>query len=154
MTRDESLQIVAMILSHWQVQNWSKEEIDVYARAIQHLDAEITTSVVIRSVRELKYAPKIAELHERYYVERRRLRPVVEPVEVKPTPLPQWVKRWICARMLYARFGKERDERRFPEQGDYGDLTRELMPEGAWNDEADKLTDLDIRIAWKEAFKT
>lgn len=152
MTRDESLDVVKMILTHWRVHDWGEEEIDVFAKSIQYLDAEIATSTVITSSKELKFPPRIAEFHERYRTERKRLRPAVDPkAEPEATPLPLWVKRWICARQLYALFGKERDMRRFHEQGDYGDLTQELMPEGAWVEEANGMGDEEVMKKWRKA---
>lgn len=140
-TRQESLEITAMVLTNWRVHDWSKEEIDAFATGIQHLDAEIAVSSVVRASRELKYPPRIAEFLEVYRAERASLRPIIAPPESRPKPLDLWVKRWICARFLYARFGKERDMRRFTDQGDYGDFTQEQMPEGAWVEEAEKLDD-------------
>jgi hypothetical protein len=133
MTRDESLEIVSMIINFWHSnKEWTKEEIDVYARLIQDMDAELTMSALTKAAKEIAYRPAISELRERVRVEKRRLAPTVAPPATKATPLPHWVKRWICARMLYKQFGKDQDLRRFPEQGDWGDLTMEVMPEGAW----------------------
>lgn len=155
MTRDESLQIVSMVLSHWpQGKEWGVDEISAYAQSIQRLDAEIATHTVTRAVQEIKYRPSVAEFLEYYYAERRRLKPVVEPLEEpKATPLPVWVKRWICARLLYDRFGKEKDIRRFPEQGDYGDLTQETMPDGAWEKEAQSMGDEDFYKFFAKAMR-
>lgn len=142
MTRDESLQIVAMILHHWRPkQQWSKEEIDAYAKSIQDMPADLATSAVAQAAKEIAYSPSIAELREYVRLERVRRAPIVAPPQIKQKPIPLWVKRWICARMLYDKFGKERDMRRFAEQGDHGDLTQELMPDDAWLDEANALDD-------------
>ena len=141
MNRDESLQIVAMILAHWRPKReWSKDEISAYASSIQDMPAELTTSAVARAAKEIAYPPSIAELREYVRMERVRRAPVVAAPEPSVgQPLPFWVKRWICARMLYERFGKPRDLRRFPEQGDAGDLTQELMPGDAWIEEANSM---------------
>lgn len=152
MTRDDSLSIVQMILAHWHGREWTKEEIDVYARSIQDMDASLTTSAVARAAKEIRYRPSIAELREYVRAERNRLAPAVRPLEPpEPTPIPLWVKRWICARMLYEQFGRERDMRRFPEQGDFGDLTREVMPENEWLEEANSLTEAQFRKAFQKA---
>lgn len=155
MTRDESLQVVEMILSHWHSnREWTKEEIDVYARLIQDMDIELTMSAVIKAAKEIAYRPSISELRERVRAEKRRLAPAVEPLEAKLTPLPHWVKRWICARMLYKQFGKEQDLRRFPEQGDWGDLTMEVMPEGAWEKEAASMSDEQFSTVFAKLLRT
>lgn len=154
MTRDESLELVGMILSHWRITNWSKEEIDVYARLIQDMDVELTTHCVIKAAKETPYPPKVSELRERVRVEKKRLAPTVIVEDSKPTPLPTWVKRWICARLLYDKFGKTRDLRRFPEQGDYGDPTQEVMPEGVWQAEAETLSDEHFAKSFKAILRS
>lgn len=155
MTRDESLTIVSMVISHWHTsKEWSKEEMDVYARMVQDLDVEVTMSAVIRASKEIKYRPSIAELREYVRAEKKRLEPTVAPIETRPVPIPQWVRRWICARLLYARFGKERDDRRFSEQGDFGDLTREVMPDGQWEAEANSIDEGALGDAFKTMFRT
>lgn len=152
MTREESLEIVSMILTLWpQEKEWSKEEIDAYARSIQQLNAELATHAILKAVTETRYRPRPADLYERVRTERRKLAPTVEPKEDPiGKPLPFWVKRWICARMLYAQFGKDRDMRRFPEEGDFGDLTQEVMPEGAWTEEANSLDDRGAHEAFQK----
>jgi len=139
-----------MILTSWHGKEWTKEEIDVYARLIQDMDAEITTHAVIKAAKEMQYRPSVAELRERVRVEKRRLAPAVAPVETETTPLPEWVRRWICARLLFKQFGKPRDLRRFPEQGDFGDLTQEVMPEGAWTKEANSMEERGFYEAFRK----
>lgn len=149
MTRDESLTIVGMILSRWPAsKEWTKDQMSTYAQDIEDMDAEITTSAVLRAVKEVQYRPSVAELREFVRAERRRLQALVEPKQApKGAPIPSWVRRWICARMLYSKFGKEKDMRRFAEQGDWGDLTQPLMPEGAWEEEARRLSESEVSNA-------
>jgi hypothetical protein len=143
-----------MILTHWpQGKEWGREEMDAYARSIQSLNAEIATSTVVRAALEVKYRPSIAEFFECYKAERRRLQPEVAPLEAAPQVIPFWVKRWMCARLLADRWGKETDRRRFSEQGHFGDLTRELMPEGAWVEEANSIPDEEFHKAFSGAFR-
>lgn len=152
MTREESFDVTNMVLTNWRVRDWTKEEIDAFARGIQHLDAEIATSTVARAARELTYAPKISEFLEVYRAERARLRSQLPPPpETQGRPLDLWVKRWICARFLYAQFGKEQDMRRFPEQGDRGDQTKDVMPEVAWLEEANMMSDTEAMMKWRTA---
>jgi hypothetical protein len=155
-TRDESLQIMQMIISAWpQAKELDKEEIDLYARAIQDLDAELTTHTVLKAQKETRYRPTVAELRERLRAEKRALAAELPPLDdPEGRPLPMWVRRWVCARMLYANWEKERDMRRFPEQGDYGDLTQEKMPEGAWQEEAESLGEMQINEAFRRMFKS
>lgn len=152
MKREESLLIVSMIVDHWRVKDWTKEEMDTYAKRIEDLDAEVLTSTVIRASKEMTFAPRINELRERYKSEKRRLAPTVDPKgDAAPQPLPQWVKRWVCARLLYSRWGKERDLRRFPEQGEFGDESVEQMPEGAWEEEASSIPEEQFSTLFKQA---
>lgn len=149
MTREESLTVVQMILTHWRGKDWTKEEIDAYARSIQDMDAELTTHAIAQAAKEITYRPSIAELREYVRAERRRLLPAYVPPDTSYTSeVPLWVKRWMCARMLYPMFGKERDLRRFREQGDHGNLTQEMMPDDAWLDEANSLDDEGFQKAF------
>lgn len=152
MTRDESLTIVEMIVSGWpDAKPLDRDEIDMYARAIQDLDAGLATHAVLRAVKDTPYRLKVAELRERVRVEKRKLAAELPPIEQSEgRPLPFWVKRWICARMLYASFGKERDMRRMPEQGQFGDLTQEMMPDGAWEEEANSKSDAEFYAAFRK----
>lgn len=154
MTRSESLDIVQMIVNHWQVRDWTEDQIDAYAKSIQWMDAEVATSVVLRAVKTVTYAPKIAEFTELYGAERRLLRPTMPVKQPTRTPMPLWVRRWMCARLLYERWGKPRDDRRFPEQGDFGDLTVEMMPEGAWQAEAESLSEKEFVKAFQRMNRT
>lgn len=156
MTRDESLVIVRMILSGWpQAKELDQEEIDLYARSIQDMPAELTTHTVLKAVKDTQYRPTVAELRERVRAEKKLLAPQVAPIEpLEGKSLPLWVKRWVCARMLYERFGKERDLRRFPEQGNYGDLTVEQMPDGAWVEEAESIGDKEFHEAFGRMFRS
>lgn len=147
---------MSMIVSAWpQAKELDKEEIDLYAHAIQDLDAELTTHTILKAQKETAYRPTVAELRERVRAERRALLPEVEPYEApEGRPLPMWVKRWVCARMLYAKWDKPRDMRRFKEQGDFGDLTQEKMPEGAWVEEAESLGEMEVNEAFKRMFRS
>lgn len=153
MTRDEALTITDMVLTAWHGRDWTKEEIDVYARLIQDMDAEITTHALIALAKEVQYRPSVAELREKVRAEKRKLASTVAPPVRQPVEIPFWVKRWLVARMLYGQFGKERDLRRFPEQQDFGDLTQETMPEGAWVAEAESITDQGFQAAFKKMLR-
>jgi len=143
MTRDESLVIVDMVVSGWpDARPLDRDEIDLYARSIQDLDAELATHAVLKAVKETGYRLKASELRERVRIARRQLASELPPLEPqKGEPVPLWVKRWICARMLHGKFGKQRDNRRFTEQHEYGDPTQPTMPEGAWEKEAETLSE-------------
>jgi len=142
-----------MVASGWpDAKPLDRDEIDFYARSIEDLDAELTTHAVLRAVKDTPWRLKVSELRERVRMETRRLVATVPPLEEPEVrPVPTWVKRWICARLLHKQFDKEFDNRRFPEQLEFGDLTQEVMPEGAWEQEALTMNDTQIRKAWANA---
>jgi hypothetical protein len=145
-----------MVLSGWpQAKDLDEEEIDLYARSIQDMDAELTTHAVLKAVKDSQYRPTVAELRERVRTAKKLLAPEIEPITATVgRPLPLWVRRWICARMLYERFGKERDPRGFPEQASFRDLTVETMPEGAWVKEAESIGEKEFHEAFARMFRS
>jgi hypothetical protein len=61
--------------------------------------------------------------------------------------IPFWVKRWIAARFLFTRWGRDQDLRPFTEQKDRltslaGEI--EWMPEDEWVEEANHVSDDDV----------
>ena len=151
MTREESLTIVEIVASGWpDAKTLDRDEINLYARSIEDLDAELTTHAVLRAVKDTPYRLRVSELRERVRMEKRRLVAEVSPLdEPERRPVPIWVKRWICARLLHQKFDKEFDQRRFREQGEFGDLTQEMMPDGAWIAEAEKIGDKDFSLVFQ-----
>ena len=112
MNREESLTIVGMILDCWQGGDWTKEQMDAYARAIEDLDAEMTVHAIAAAVKESRFRPSVAELRE--YVKLEKVKRAVQPEEWRDLPperppKPKWVERWERAR-------NHRDYRWFPEQ--------------------------------------
>jgi hypothetical protein len=156
MTRDESLTVVAMVISGWpKAKDMDHDEIDIFARSIQDLDAELVTHTILKMVKDSEFRPSVKELRDRTWIEKRALAPAVPSFpDDEGAPLSLWIKRWMCARMFYKAFGKEKDFRRFREQGDYGDLTQELMPEGAWVEEANSMNDQEVMKRWTAAIRS
>jgi len=147
--REEALTVVELVVSGWpDAKQLDRDEIDLYARSIEDLDAELAMSAVLRAIKNTGYRLKPNELRERVRMEKSRLAPRVAPLEpTEGRPLPEWVKRWICARLLHKRFDKPHDLRRFLEQGEFGDLTQEVMPEGAWLEESKQVGERDFALA-------
>jgi hypothetical protein len=152
MKRDEALTIIEMIASGWpDARPFDRDEIEMYVTAIEDLDAELASHAVLKAVKDSPYRLKANELRERVRIERRALKAELPPIEPsRGRELPLWVKRWLCARMLFSQFGKDQDLRRFPEQGQFGDLTKEVMPEGAWLKEAESVQDKQFFEAFKK----
>lgn len=109
MTREEALDIVAIIASAWS-QQWGLEEMESYALAIGDADAEWVTKAVLRAQRETRFRPAVAEILERARVER-KMAAMADHHNIPPEkqPRPEWVLRWARARMAG-------DWRPFPEQ--------------------------------------
>ncbi len=145
MTEEESVTITEMVANHWPGPQWTAATMDAYARAIERLDAATATAAVITAVNELEFYPKVATLRDFYDIERAKNRAREEAPErtwpAKRETVPLWVRRWVAARYLHAMFGREKDLRRFPEQGDWGDPYVEPMPPEAWLEEAEHVTD-------------
>lgn len=127
------------------------------------LDAEPATAAMLDGIRLWKFFPSWAEFAAAYADVVRRRAAEQELAErtgeyeqrrsLPKHEVPFWVKRWVCSRMLYARFGKDRDERRFAEMDQHVDPLAELMPADAWVEEANQLTDVDAWRAIAEPIK-
>lgn len=122
MTRDESLTIVGMVLNTWPGgTRWTEQEMDAYARGIQHLNAAHATNAVARASRELKYRPSIAELSEFERIERKLAEPEHrEQSPTRSTTIPAWVQVWTWLRWTVD------DWRLLPQQEGYGYGTNEV----------------------------
>lgn len=155
MKRTEALQILGMILDRWPgKETWDAERISAYAEAIEGWDAELTTNAVLRAAASGGDRPTITQLREFVSVES-ALAAAEKPAPVPPGRsgegppegriMPLWVKRWVCARFLFARLGKEVDMRSFREQQPHVDSSKEFMPDDAWVKEAEKISD---KQAW------
>lgn len=74
------------------------------------------------------------------------------PIRAADVPVsrevPFWVKRWIAARFLYARFEKDQDFRVFPEEEPqltaYERKDIQWMPDDEWVDEGQKVSDREV----------
>lgn len=124
MKPEEALDIVAMITAHWPSNNWSVASVEAYARAIEPLDADVTTRAVLRAVQELEFYPKVSVLREFVRIEKRLSEPE-GPIErmLNDTPsqmMPAWVRGYVVSRV------RHRDFRVWPEQAAH--LDGEPMP--------------------------
>lgn len=145
MTRDEAITITQMILNSWAKPDWTDGQTEAYVNALVPYDADYMTEAVADAHKTVGFRPSFAELivYYRYIKEHKPRRDDTPP---RPQPkytkqIPQWVKEWICARYLYAAFGKDQDMRRFTQQQDWRDPADPLMPPGAWANEAATLGD-------------
>lgn len=126
MTRDESLDLVAMICSAFPGKDWDAATLDSYAKAIQHCDADQATQAVLRAQRELRFRPSVADLLD-YIKTERKMAERDEPLERRLSlpanaKCPPWVAGWCLSRYKY------RDFRVWPQQDSHG-YTSDPMPE-------------------------
>lgn len=154
MTDDQANEVVMLIraATGGQVDD---EKVGFFTAALLHLDYETAISTATTGTVIWRFFPSWAEFKEIYRTQAKLREPVGEQRTqvVEPAPqiergrkIPYWVKRWVAARFLYARFGKQQDLRWFSEQKDYSDPSRERMPDSEWIDEAEKISDEDV---WK-----
>ena len=150
MTRDDAISITSMVLNGWAKPDWTDGQTEAYVNALIPYDADHMTNAVALAHRELQFRPPFSELYGYYKAAKAddaaRRGPKVYTPE-KGNKLPFWVKRWVCARFLYAKFGKEKDMRTFPEQRQWSGPEGLLMPPNEWVDEANRITDLDAMRA-------
>ena len=128
MTRDEALDIVAMVSSHWPGSQWTTQTLDAYARAIEWMDPEVAMAAVLRAVQECEFYPKVAVLREFYGAEKRRSEStskIRQQLDSLPSQImPAWVAGYVVARVRHG------DRRVWPEQINQ-DLEEALMPKEA-----------------------
>ena len=124
MTRDDALDIVGMVLSHWPTTVvWTVDETEAYAHGIVDLNAADVTLAVVAAHRTEKYRPAVAVVREYAAVERRKRLAAARPPE--PTfdrEPPRWAAGWGIARY------RDDDWRVWPEQKPGYDFIQEQYP--------------------------
>jgi len=155
MKRREAEDLIAMMAAA----SRGSEELTATKKAfwleqLENLDAEQATQAVLRGITVWEFFPSWPEF-ARFHTEvgrekaamKERDERIGEYEQIRKSKtnfeVPFWVKRWVCATMLYARFGKDRDDRRFVEMGSYADVTLPAMPDDAWVEEAKTLSDAE-----------
>lgn len=128
MTRDEALDVVSMISSHWPGNQWSTMSLDAYARAIEWMDPELAMKAVLRAVNEMEFYPKVSVLREFYGIEKRRsdsTDSIKNQLDTIPSQImPPWVRGYVVSRV------RHKDMRVWPEQINE-DLNEARMPKEA-----------------------
>ena len=142
MTRDDAITITGFILNSWVKPDWTEGQTEAYVNSLVPYDADYMTQAVVVAHKHVGFRPSFAELLTYYRMTRGNA-----PSRQDPPPpttytkgIPSWVKRWMCARYLYASFGKEQDLRVFPEHREWHDADEPLMPPGEWEPEATSLS--------------
>lgn len=149
MTREEAVTVTEYVMNAWTKPEWDEDHAANFVNALLSYDAALATQAVAAAHKTLNFRPSFAEFLTFYRLVKaeaasRQDRP---RRAAKPSRLPEWVKRWTCARFFYERFGKEQDLRRFREMGDWGDPSVPLMPDDAWVKEAAAIGDREAMRA-------
>ena len=148
MNHEEALTVTQMVVTTWpSTKIWTAEEMSAYATGLMRYDAEHCTKAVAAAQQKLMYRPSRGRLP-------RVLRPRTRKNEGgsrasrrtataqrESATLGQAV---VAARYLHAKFGKDQDMRRFPEQQDWGNPDMPLMPADQWLEEAEHVTDRQV----------
>jgi len=133
----------------------SADTIDYFSVALLPLEYEPALTAATKGVRvHWRRFPSWFDFREAYNNELKLREPdatsVQDALGISPEGkrvIPFWVKRWIAARFLFARWGREQDTRPFTEQKDRltslaGEI--EWMPEDEWVEEANHVSDDDV----------
>jgi hypothetical protein len=142
MTRDEAVSITQMILNTWVKPDWTDGQTETFVNKLVPYDAEYMVHAVALADKELRARPPFSELYGFYRAAKSEAASRQDPPPPTPrTRLPLWVKRWVCARYLYAAFGRDQDLRVFPEHRDWAGPDGQTMPVDEWVTEAQALDD-------------
>lgn len=117
-----------------------------WTQALTRYDSPLASEAILKLSERQRDRPTLADVRNMVAKIQRDRIPESRAREIGAgsQTLPPWVKRWACARYLYARFNRKQDMRRFREVGDWADPTIPLMPEDEWRAEADSITDMDV----------
>lgn len=156
MTREQATEVTGLIRAATGGQV-DEQKISFFEAALTGLDYESSLAAATMGTVVWRFFPSWAEFKEIYRAQERLKEPTGEqrldlPPIARGKQIPTWVRRWIAARFLYARFGKDRDTRIFPEQDQYGSVANaEYMPPDAWVEEAAQIADTEVWAAISSA---
>lgn len=147
MTRDDAITLTEWVTNAWPRPEWSPTQIATFMESLLPYDAEIATQALAKAHIAVTYRPQFAEFYTFYraeqnarYAEQSASR-VASQTPAKPTKMPLWVLRWVVARLLHNRFGRDQDMRSFAEQGQWADPDVAVMPPDEWVAEANAIGD-------------
>lgn len=117
-----------------------------WTQALTRYDSPLASEAILKLSERQRERPTLADVRNMVTKIQRDRLPESRAREISAgsQTLPPWVKRWACARYLYARFNRKQDMRRFPEQGEWRNPAGALMPDDEWQAEADQITDMDV----------
>lgn len=134
-----------------------EDQLEFFRAAMSKLDYDKALAAATKGAGIWRYFPSWSQFREMYggfeeedRRERERVEREKEEVAARTgkREIPFWVRRWIAARFLYARFDREKDLRPFREQGirvDQRDpASLEWMPDDEWSEEGLRVSDRDV----------
>lgn len=145
----DAVEVVAVLTAAFPNLTLEPDAARLWSKLISELDnAEVGFSVALAIARNSTRIPTIAEFRQAYTNElarwRQRHRQIEPPEPAGSREVPMWVRRWAAARYLHSRFGKEQDTRPFKEQHGHVDPDAATMPDDAWTEEAQQVTNADV----------
>lgn len=143
MTDREAQELVRAIEHLWQY-DMGADGRNTWAEALTPMNSLHASEAVLRLSQRQKDKPTLADVRnmiakvvrDHEHPNNTGLPPAVE--------VPLWVRRWACARYLYAKFDRPKDTRRLREQGEWVSPLVPLMPDDEWEAEALTITDWDV----------
>lgn len=151
MTRGDALTVTEYVLNAWAKPDWDDDHAAVFVSGLMPYDPELATNAIAMAHTRINFRPSFAEFLEFYRLAKAEAQSRQAETPRKPSgkvnKLPPWVKRWIVSRMLYVKFGKDQDLRRFREQDIWADPDVPLMPDDAWVKEAAAIGDKEAMRA-------
>ena len=157
MTEAQATDIVTMIRAAC-ASRVDDDTLAYFGARLMALDHEAALSAATMGVVGWRRFPSWADFNELYQAQRKLRQPSGEQRSRESErqtrgvrEIPFWVRRWIAARFLFARWGKERDMRAFPEQEIIVGPPSlvEQVPAGEWNEEAEQVSDKEVWGALK-----
>lgn len=152
MTEQQANEIVLLIKASC-ASRVEEDTLAYFSAKLSVLDYTSALSAATMGTVSWRRFPSWAEFHEMYRAQQQLKKSSGEQRErekqYRPTgvrEIPFWVRRWIAARFLFFRFGKERDLRPFPEQEIVVGPPSlvDFMPDGEWNEEAEQVSDKEV----------
>lgn len=150
MTEQQANEIVTLIRAAC-ASRVEDDTIAYFGARLSALDYEAALSAATMGTVSWRRFPSWADFNEMYQAQRKLRQPSGEQREREKEhrssgvrEIPFWVRRWIAARFLFFRFGKERDLRSFREQEIIVGPVPEFMPDGEWSEEAEQVSDKEV----------
>lgn len=149
MTEAQATDIITMIRAAC-ASRVDEDTVAYFGARLMALDQEAALAAATMGVVTWRRFPSWADFNELYQAQRKLKQPSGEQRSREDDrqsrgvrEIPFWVRRWIAARFLFARFGRDRDLRAFREQEIIVGPV-EFMPDGEWVEEAEKVSDKDV----------